>query len=292
VWSLYYSYEKCFFVCDLLSGDMEMMAVVREFILFCVFLCVPCYVALADGGANAIECDIKKDGHYEVVQDFINLVKQKDKTEIAKRINYPLVRMSPIRDIENSAQFIKYFDYLFDDGFCSRIANSDPCVDWDAVGWRGISFSRGDIWLDYDGAIRAINHVTVKEQNFYNQLISKERNALHKSVQDFDSNYVVILADKFLVRIDVLQNGQYRYSAWNGKKMSEKPDLIINDGTLIYDGNGGNLHFEFNKGDYKYVVYENNIGTSETPPYELIVKRKEKNILHKTAKKVNPFDYI
>jgi len=56
-----------------------------------------------------------------------------------------------------------------------------------------------------------------------------------------------------MIRVDELKNGKYRYASWPiNSKMSEEPDAVINNGRVIYEGNGGNHRYEFVNGNYTY----------------------------------------
>ena len=95
--------------------------------------------------------------HNEIVAGFIKAFEANDIDKISSYISYPLHRESPIPPIINKNQFIKRFDEIFDDALISEIVNSDIEKDCDAVGYRGIMFENGVIWLNYSGKLIALN---------------------------------------------------------------------------------------------------------------------------------------
>lgn len=72
---------------------------------------------------------------------------------------------------------------------------------------------------------------------------------LHPSLRKFEALVSVGQTKDYLVRIDRMANGKYRYSAWKSKdNMAAKPDLIIEGGSLT------NSNYEFENKGYRYVV--------------------------------------
>lgn len=54
---------------------------------------------------------------------------------------------------------------------------------------------------------------------------------LHASIKDFERGVSLFNTKKFLIRIDLLNNGKYRYASWlKGESMKDTPDLILTDG--------------------------------------------------------------
>ena len=93
---------------------------------------------------------------------------------------------------------------------------------------------------------------------------------------------------KFTIRVDNMGNSQYRYAAWaKGKSLSEKPDLVLNKGKLVFDGSGGNHSFQFRSGPYQYHCYVTVLGTSDSPPGELVVFKNDQEILKQAVIKAD-----
>ncbi len=116
--------------------------------------------------------------HNEVVSEFIEVFKANDLDKISSYILYPLNRESPIPPITNKNQFIKRFNEIFDDFMISKIINSDIAKDWHAVGYRGIMFENGVIWLNHDGKLIALNYQSEAEK----KLKKKHATGLEKPI--------------------------------------------------------------------------------------------------------------
>lgn len=76
---------------------------------------------------------------------------------------------------------------------------------------------------------------------------------LHPSLRKFDKLSSMFKSGKYLIRVDQLQDGSYRYASWSGTEdMRKKPDIVIHNGVfdeLI-------ACYTFTNGDYKYLLFE------------------------------------
>ena len=122
---------------------------------------------------------------------------------------------------------------------------------------------------------------------FYNQTSlnkNSKNKKLHESIKNYKNNVYSVETKKFIIRVDELVNGELRYSSWGGedKNVSNKPSLILFNGQRIFEGSGGNNYIEFNKGNLKYVVWENRISDSGIP-YRLEVFQNKKIILEESG---------
>ena len=145
---------------------------------------------------------------------------------------------------------------MFDDSLQQMIAHIDVLNDWDKVGWRGIMFNNGDVWLSEAGKLIAVNYQSAREKNMRDELINKGKETLHESLIGYVAPVLVWETKRFKIRIDALENGVYRYAAWK-KDMSqrEKPDLVLNNGSREMQGNMGEHYFAFKNGIYEYRLY-------------------------------------
>ena len=217
------------------------------------------------------------------VQYIINLFKKNDSNEISNTIRYPLNREEPIPSIDNKAQMKQRFQQVFDHKLVQNIATS-KLTQWESMGWRGIMLDHGTIWIS-NKQITAVNYSSDAEQQYKNQLILKQKNKLYLSLKNFKAPELQFKTAKFQVRIDEMQNGQYRYASWDVmQSQSQKPDLILNNGIVVMDGSGGNHHFIFKSGTFEYVVYRNILGTNKTSDVTLEVNKKGKTILTQAGK--------
>ena len=220
-----------------------------------------------------------------VVITFVDCIKNKNTEKLITLISFPLKREYPLAEIKDENEFIKRYDEIFDHSLTNEISKSNLNKDWSAVGWRGLMLNNGILWLDYEGKLIAVNYQSDIERIKRIKLIETDRKSIHKSLMRFKKPISILETKKFRIRIDQLENGFYRYASWSiNSKMNEKPDLIIKKGKLIPEGSGGNHRYEFNNGNYKYVCSINIIGKNETPPANLILYKKEKEILTQYAK--------
>lgn len=215
-----------------------------------------------------------------LVQGLIDAAKANDLEAIAKRVAYPLKREYPIPAIQNTQEMIARFDQVFDPNLLEQIAHSKIEADWQTMGWRGIMLGSGVVWLDFDGKIIAINYQTPVEAKLKAEFIAKQQTVLHPSVSEFVSPALSWETAKFTIRVDDMGNSQYRYAAWaKGKSLSEKPDLVLNKGKLVFDGSGGNHSYQFRSGPYQYYCYVTVLGGSDSPLGELVVFKNDQEIL-------------
>jgi len=220
----------------------------------------------------------------ENIQKLIKLFKSKNADEISKIVNYPLSREYPIPDIKNETDFKKRFNQIFDEKIINQISNS-KIDQWSEVGWRGIMLDRGDLWIDADGKITALNYQSRFETNQKNDIISNEKKNLFFSLKQYKSPVYKFTTKNYLIRIDELSNGKYRYASWKlGKKESTKPDLILNNGEIRMEGSGGNHSIIFKKGEFVYTIYRGIIGEKDAPEIDITVEQNDKVILRQDGK--------
>ncbi|MDQ6528615.1 hypothetical protein [Flavobacterium sp. LHD-85] len=231
--------------------------------------------------------DLKPE-YQKFISKFILEVKNGDKEAIAKRIKFPFKREYPIPSVKDKADFVKRYNQIFDKVLIEKITKSDPEKDWSEVGWRGIMLNRGDMWIDIDGRIISINHQSDEELKMKNSLIAVQKKNVNVSISNFKEPVAILETSKFRIRIDDLGNDNYRYASWSIKKeMTETPDLVIENGVFFADGTGGNHHYEFKKGNFKYECHFTVLGEKNSAPAALLVYQSGKEILSQDAKIVS-----
>jgi len=110
----------------------------------------------------------------ENIQKVITLFQTKNIDVISKIVNYPLHREFPIPDVKNEADFRKRFNQIFDAKIINQISNSKT-EQWSEVGWRGIMFSDGDVWINENGKIIAVNYQSDFENAQYKSLVVNDK---------------------------------------------------------------------------------------------------------------------
>jgi len=210
------------------------------------------------------------------VQALIDAAKAGDRQAIVEQIAYPLKREYPLPDIQNPQQMLTRFQQVFDSKLLSQIANSTTENNWETMGWRGIMLDHGSVWLDFDGKISSINYQSPEEAKLRDELIAQQKLMLHESVHEFASPVLAWETARFTIRVDAIDNNQYRYAAWaKGKSLSEKPDLVLKKGQLVREGTGGNHSFQFKSGPYRYVCDVIVLSAEESPVGRLYVYKND-----------------
>jgi len=228
--------------------------------------------------------ELKKE-YYQIVKTFIDCIKNDKIDNLKKNIIYPLKRKYPLSDIKNDSEFIRRYNEVFDNNLKKMIIKSDIKKDWSEVGWRGIMLNDGILWLDYEGRLIAVNYQSKFEKEKIKKVIEHEKRLINKNIRNFEEPVLIIETKKYRIRIDKLHNGKYRYTSWSiNSEMSKKPDLIINNGIWIPEGNGGNHKYEFVNGKYKYECFINELKTTDTPPAELIIYKNNKKIIYEPGR--------
>lgn len=65
-------------------------------------------------------------------------------------------------------------------------------TDWSEMGSKGLMFQNGEIWLDEDGKIIAINYQSEYEKNRIKELYQTEKTKLHESIKIFKKHICVL----------------------------------------------------------------------------------------------------
>lgn len=207
------------------------------------------------------------------IQQLIGYFKANDVKAISHAVQYPLKRQNPLPSIKNPQQMQQQFTQVFDATLRQKIVKSN-FNDWQAMGWRGVMFDSGEIWVSnvddeenpkMPTKITAVNYSGSQEQKLLQTTLAKQKAKLHPSIRDFAHPELLFKTSQYLIRIDQMHTlGQYRYVAWkNNSDQSKKPDLILKNGTVEQDGSGGNHHFTFKSGPYIYEVHRQIIGESD-----------------------------
>jgi len=218
--------------------------------------------------------------YHESVLPVITAFKTQDRAAIAAHIRYPLKRRYPLPDIKNEAEFINRFDEVFDEELVAVIASSNINTDWDSVGWRGIMLNNGVMWIDTDGKVIAVNTQNTTEQAHSEKLIAQDKQSLHSSIKTFQKPILDWKTANYRVRIDDLGDGNFRYASWSiDKNPSDKPDIVLINGDITFEGSGGNHHYTFKNGRYSYVLHVTIIGCDTSSLGWLEVYKDDKQLL-------------
>ncbi|BCO13926.1 hypothetical protein H9X88_11155 [Aeromonas hydrophila] len=222
-----------------------------------------------------------------LVQKVIDAAKARDPQALARQMKYPFKQEYPIPIIKSPSEMVARFDEVFDEALLNSIASSRVGQDWQAMGWRGIMLGSGEVWLDFDGKVIGINHQTAQAAKRKAELVAKQKSDLYPGLREYQRPELMWQTEKFTIRIDELGDGRYRYASWaKGKALSDKPDLVLSNGTVRVEGTGGNHTYQFTSGTYRYECAVTVLGEQGTPPGELVVYQNEVAIMHQPVIKV------
>ena len=173
--------------------------------------------------------------------------------QLAELIEYPLERQNPIPDIQSKEEFILHYPVLFDSDFKLKLTtvkfNTNNTIDRS----NGFGLLNGEIWLNSNGKIIAINQHSAAELELIKDLTYEISTLVHPSVHQWKKNILVCETDKFLIRIDMLEDDSLRYVSWsNNKGIKEKPDLVLLNGKREFHGTSGGETYSFTNSGWRY----------------------------------------
>ncbi len=190
------------------------------------------------------------------IRKIVTYFKTNNREGLSNLITYPIEREYPLSPIKNKQEFIAKYSEIFDQSFVSKIGKSNVNKDWSEMGYRGLMYENGEIWIDSEGKIFAINYLSNDAKNIKTNLINAEKSKIHASISLFLQPICVLKTSKFIIRIDEISSGVFRYASWpKNKTMKDKPDLIIQNGIREYDGSGGNHKYVFKNLEYVYTCF-------------------------------------
>jgi hypothetical protein len=187
-------------------------------------------------------------------------------SKLAGLINFPLKRENPLPDISTRDEFIMYYPILIDSQFKRKLLDYDDSDIFYHNGSYGLVGGKfwGEIWIDEDGKIETINYRSDKEIELQMHLTSEIQNQIYPSVKAWKKNILVCETEKYLVRVDMLDNDDLRYVAWRKPKIiNEKPDVILYNGVQEFQGTMGGVTYTFHNNRYYYQIDEVDMAESE-----------------------------
>lgn len=143
------------------------------------------------------------------ISGLINLFKSNDIESISKHIHFPLMREYPLSPIRNAEEMKLRFNEVFDSELCARIAHS-KLSQWSEVGWRGVMFNNGELWLwDAEaGSISAVNYQSPWEKNRLKELVRLDQLRIHTSIKSYIRPVYKIKTEHYLIRIDEISENE------------------------------------------------------------------------------------
>jgi hypothetical protein len=218
------------------------------------------------------------DAYDEMIPKVIAAFRTGNKRVIAATVLYPFEMSEPVADIKNEAEMLIRFDEVFDTDIIQEVGNSS-LADWKIMGAKGIMFKQGSIWATDFGKLFRIRADTLVAKAVLDNTLQAYRLTLHPSLREFKEVRLEWTLERFKIRIDDLGEKGYRYAAWpSHKSQLEQPDIILEGGTVHYEGSAGYHSYEFKNGKYNYSVY---VGFSQDDSSgSLNVSKGDESIFH------------
>lgn len=163
----------------------------------------------------------------ENIKSLTALFEEENRDGIAKRVVYPLKRDYPLPDITTEFEFASKFEQLFSPEFSAKISHS-VIEEYTDMGWKGIMFDLGRLWLNEEGNIIKIYDQTESEKKAREAIIQAGKKELHKSVKKYYEPYAIIKVGEETWRVDRKNDQVMRLAKWTGgKTMAEMPDTVL-----------------------------------------------------------------
>ncbi len=173
-----------------------------------------------------------------------------DAATVAAFVRYPLHRAPPLPSIDNEEQFVAGFPVLFDDAFRREMREGQFSRDWEEVGWRGVMYHNGRLWVDgtlaTGGRICTVNYQSAEETRRREALLEEERATLPPSLAGTCDLVFCFETDdgQTAGRIDREGGDTFRVLLYDKPKGgiprgTGSPKEIFK-ATAVYEGSGGN----------------------------------------------------
>lgn len=202
-------------------------------------------------------------------------------SEFASAVSYPVQRPYPLKNVNDSAEMVKYYNTLVDDSLKNKIKQS-PDTLWQEEGWRGWTFDNGSyFWID-SGKVYEIGYVSKREAQMLDSLRHQEISTLEPSMRKgwIPVICVIDIAEGDVFRIDtdtVTEPPKYRLARYApGTDLSGVPTIVLY-GTLDTEGTMNNRYYHFsdsigNDADYMPDLEEDTVPTIEMRKNGLVKK--------------------
>lgn len=206
-----------------------------------------------------------------------------DAQVVSRWVRYPLPRPYPLPPVGDAQNFVERFDELFPEQLVADVAASKD-DDWQRVGWRGVMFGNGRLWIDDELRLSGHNESSQAEDAHRSTLIERDRRALAESLQGHGRPVLRWQTKTYRVRIDRMPDEGLRYTSWRREApLNATPDLQLFDGKRVFEGSGGNEHYDWRNGKHSYHCELTPLGGRDSMPLALVVRRGDKVLLAEEA---------
>ncbi|BDD12633.1 hypothetical protein FUAX_50650 (plasmid) [Fulvitalea axinellae] len=224
----------------------------------------------------------------KALEELVVLISNNRIKELSEKVVYPLRRPNPVPDLMSPREFVQYYSILFDNSFRDKLSSTDFGPSNTINNYLGVGILNGDMWVNDEGKIIAVNYNSESERNLKMWLRKEAESITHKSLGVWEKNIVDCETDKFRIRVDKLEDGRLRYASWSlPKTLADKPDLVLYNGKQRFQGTIGGVTYTFKNGPWSYKVNIVNIAAVETAKDAgvfLVVSKGGKEIVLEKAK--------
>ncbi len=114
-------------------------------------------------------------------REIIRLIKADKVNELSWMVAYPLTRENPMPDIVDAKAFIAHYPVLFDKAFKKKLLTYNDSIVFEHHGTYGLvgGIFDGDIWINQEGKIAAVNYSSVRENELRNQLTKEIQSKIY-----------------------------------------------------------------------------------------------------------------
>lgn len=180
---------------------------------------------------------------------------------ISDQIAFPLCRSShPQYTIDTKDDFKESFNIVFDYEQKKAFLEADWYYHYGLI-MNDAGFAGR---FNEDGVL-ILEHIPLSntEWQYVDSLVAKEKQAMHESVRNFDHPLLRMKVGKYLIRIDVMNDGSIRYVCWDkGADQSVKPSLVLYGGESTVTNNWA--LYTFTNNQYSYQLLEGSFDCSFT----------------------------
>jgi len=218
--------------------------------------------------------------------DFRSALATGDAAIVAQWVELPLARPHPLPPIRTPSELAERFDELFPDELVQAVVASKP-EHWQQVGWRGVMFDNGKLWLHDGGKLFASNVHGEREQRHRERLIAADRSRLHASLRGHAEPVLHWRTKGFRVRVDRMPDDSLRYASWRrDAPANAEPDLVLAGGDRDVQGTARNETISWTNGEHRYVCRITRVGPDDAPPLELAVFRGDEQLTAQAAEPI------
>lgn len=204
-----------------------------------------CHVLFAQNVIASIQTD--------KIASLIRVIRTGNRRQIVGLIQYPLQREYPLKSISSQQECLERFDEVFDKPFLEEVASCNLHDDWREMGWRGIMFQDGSLWLDSDYKILSVNHETKDTKRLKAAAIAQQKLRLPNSLRDFDQPELEWTTPLYIVRVD--RKGEDHRLAVLDVKSPTKILRVLHHGEFHFNGTMGAYFIDWQSEGRTYRIY-------------------------------------